>query len=218
MTNYKNSPTIIKESITYQGFYSYGRVDADCPPRRMTVNQPTTPIQEQTPTSGACAALNEEELIRRVEVVIGGRTRSDGVLIPALQTVQNLCGYLPKGVLHYLSERLGIPYSEVTGVVSFYSFFSTVPRGRNLVRVCLGTACYVRGGQEVLEGFRRTLGIAVGETTPDRQFSLEVGRCFGACGLSPVVMVNETVHQRVRPARIKELLAKYQERPEGGAK
>jgi NADH-quinone oxidoreductase subunit E len=97
----------------------------------------------------------------------------------------------------------------VAGVVTFYSYFSTVPRGKNIVRVCLGTACYVRGGKEVLEAFRKQLDIEVGGTTEDRMFSLEVGRCFGACGLAPVVLVNDDVHQRVKPSKIKELLAPY---------
>ncbi|MDC7232701.1 MAG: NAD(P)H-dependent oxidoreductase subunit E, partial [Spirochaetales bacterium] len=94
-------------------------------------------------------------------------------------------------------------------VVSFYSFFSTVPRGRHIIRVCLGTACYVRGGKEVLSSMEKILGIKVGETTADRQFSLEVGHCFGACGLAPVVMVDDDVHQRVKPARLRELLEPY---------
>jgi NADH:ubiquinone oxidoreductase subunit E len=97
----------------------------------------------------------------------------------------------------------------VAGVVSFYSFFSTVPRGKYLVRVCLGTACYVRGGKQVLDAVKKTLGIDVGQTTADRLFSLDVGRCFGACGLAPVIMVNDDVHQRVKPAKINELLNIY---------
>ncbi len=170
----------------------------------------TLTAHEKVPPARCEGALTEEELLRRIDEVIAGRERSDGVLIPALQTAQNLYGYLPESVLKHLSERLRIPYSEVAGVVSFYSFFSTVPRGDHLVRVCLGTACYVRGASEVLKAMKHTLGIEVGETTPDRRFSLEVGRCFGACGLSPVVMVDDTVHQRVKPAKVKELLVRYQ--------
>ena len=86
-------------------------------------------------------------------------------------------------------------------MVTFYSFFSTVPRGRHVVRVCLGTACYVRGGRKCLRRSNPELGIDVGATTEDRLFSLEVGRCFGACGLAPVVMVDDTVYQRVKPSR-----------------
>ena len=102
-------------------------------------------------------------------------------------------------------------YSEVAGVVSFYSFFSTVPRGKNIIRVCLGTACYVRGGLDVLEAIKAKLGIDVGETTEDRMWSLEVARCFGACGLAPAVSINDEVHRRVRPARINQMLAPYME-------
>jgi NADH:ubiquinone oxidoreductase subunit E len=99
-------------------------------------------------------------------------------------------------------------------VVGFYSFFTTVPRGEHLVRVCLGTACYVRGGKKVLEAVKKSLDIDVGQTTPDRKFSLEVARCFGACGLAPVLTVDEDIHQRVKAARVQELLDGYRN---GGA-
>jgi NADH:ubiquinone oxidoreductase subunit E len=132
-----------------------------------------------------------------------------GALIPILQRAQSLYGYLPEDVLRHISTRLRVPFSEVTGVVTFYSYFSTVPRGKHVIRVCLGTACYVRGGNEVLERFKDALGIDVGGTTEDREFSLEVGRCFGACGLAPVVMIDDDVHQRVRPSKIQEILGQY---------
>jgi len=90
--------------------------------------------------------------------------------------------------------------------VGFYSFFSTQPRGKHMIRVCLGTACYVRGGKQVLDAIRQKLGIDVGETTADRQYSLEVARCFGACGLAPAIMVDDKVHQRVKPARTQDIL------------
>lgn len=163
----------------------------------------------------ACTQSTEQALLAELDRYIDERFDTKGLLIPALQRAQELYGYLPDPVLRHISRRLEIPYSEVAGVVTFYSFFSTVPRGKHLVRVCLGTACYVRGGQEVLSALRRELGIEVGQTTEDRTFSLEIGRCFGACGLAPVVMVDDDVHQRVKPARIRELLAPY--RTEGGA-
>lgn len=140
-----------------------------------------------------------------------GKALNTQALIPALQSAQNLLGWLPEEVLMWLSERLALPFSEVAGVVSFYSFFSIHPRGKHVVRACMGTACYVRGGKEVLEALQNELQIKVGETTEDFQFSLEVGRCFGACGLAPVVMVDDDVHQRVRPARLPEILQKYRE-------
>ncbi len=153
--------------------------------------------------------ISIEEALERVDAIIDGASDKRGLLIPALQATQTLLGYLPEEVLKHLSRRLRIPFSEVAGVVSFYSFFSTVPRGDHLVRVCLGTACYVRGGKEVLDAFRECLGIEVGETTEDRLFSLEIGRCFGACGLAPVVMIDDDVHQRVRPTKVREILAQY---------
>jgi NADH:ubiquinone oxidoreductase subunit E len=138
----------------------------------------------------------------------------EGGLIPVLQIAQGLFGYLPENVLHRVAKGMDKPYSEVAGVVGFYSFFSTQPRGKNVVRVCLGTACYVRGGKQVLESLKKELGIDVGETTGDKNFSLEVARCFGACGLAPAIMINDDVHQRVKPARIKQVLAAYYETAE----
>lgn len=163
------------------------------------------------PLADSCEST-EEDLLKSLDVVIDGYSGSEGALIPVLQSAQNLFGYLPENVLRHISTRLKLPYSQVTGVVTFYSFFSTVPRGDHVVRVCLGTACYVRGGKDVLATLRKQLGINVGETTPDRVFSLAVGRCFGACSLAPAVMVDETVHQRVRPAKVKDLLASYRDK------
>ena len=153
--------------------------------------------------------LTEEQMLERIDMIVESMGEMEGKLIPILQNAQNMFGWLSKAVLKRISLLLDIPISEVTGVVSFYSYFSTVPRGKHIVRVCMGTACYVRGGKDVLESLQKQLGIKVGETTKDRLFSLEVGRCFGACGLAPVVMVNDDVHQRVKPARIKELLLQY---------
>ncbi len=103
-------------------------------------------------------------------------------------------------------------------MVGFYSFFSTVPRGKHVVRVCLGTACYVRGGVAVLDALKKDLAIDVGGTTDDRNFSLEVGRCFGACGLAPVIMIDDDVHHRVKPKRIGAILEQYAERRRRGGK
>ncbi len=161
-------------------------------------------------------AVDDASLFPVLRDVIASYEGEEGALIPVLQTIQNMLGYLPENALRFVSKELRIPFSEVTGVVSFYSFFSINPRGKFLIRVCLGTACYVRGGNEVLESLSRELGIRVGETTADRNFSLEIGRCFGACGLAPVVMVNDDVHQRVKPAKVRDLLHQYQEMVEGG--
>jgi NADH:ubiquinone oxidoreductase subunit E len=152
---------------------------------------------------------SEEELLARLDEVIAGYKTKPGALIPVLQIAQGIYGYLPEVALKRIARGLDKPYSEVAGVVGFYSFFTTVPRGRNLVRVCLGTACYVRGGIAVLDALKKELGVDVGDTTEDREFSLEVARCFGACGLAPVITINDDVHHRVKPKRVREILAQY---------
>ncbi|HNS49523.1 MAG TPA: NAD(P)H-dependent oxidoreductase subunit E, partial [bacterium] len=157
--------------------------------------------------SGGCEVQFDEAAgLEQLRSAIGLYRRKPGALIPILQAAQEIFGYLPESALRLISGELKKSYSEVAGVVSFYSFFSTTPRGKHLVRVCLGTACYVRGGKEVLDALRQKLGIEVGETTADRNFSLEVARCFGACGLAPVIMIDEDVHQRVKPRKVNEIL------------
>jgi NADH:ubiquinone oxidoreductase subunit E len=165
------------------------------------------PVEE--PKCACCGASTEAELLVRLDDVLQDHVDVPGALIPVLQITQRMFGYLPDAALRKISNALGKSYSEVAGVVGFYSFFSTVPRGKHLVRVCLGTACYVRGGKEVLAGLRHALGIEVGETTGDRLFSLDVGRCFGACGLAPVIMIDDDVHQRVKPTRLAKILDQY---------
>lgn len=157
-----------------------------------------------------CAA-SEEELLTQLDDVLQQYVGVPGALMPVLQIAQSMFGYLPEAALKKISFALDKPFSEVAGVVGFYSYFSTVPRGKHLVRVCLGTACYVRGGKEVLQAIRHALRIEVGETTPDRLFSLEVGRCFGACGLAPVIMIDDDVHQRVRPAKVAKIFEGYRQ-------
>jgi NADH:ubiquinone oxidoreductase subunit E len=174
----------------------------------------------QTSCAG-CKEPTEAELLAQLDDILGEYRAVAGALIPVLQIAQSLFGYLPESALRKIAVALNKPYSEVTGVVSFYSFFSTVPRGKHLVRVCLGTACYVRGGKEVLAALKAALAIEVGDTTSDRQFSLDVGRCFGACGLAPVIMIDQDVHQRVKPGKVSKLLRRYRDQasvraPENG--
>jgi NADH:ubiquinone oxidoreductase subunit E len=170
----------------------------------------------------ACCACketaSEEELLGRLDVMLKEYREKPGALIPVLQIAQGIFGYLPEVALKRISLGLGKSYSEVAGVVTFYSFFTTVPRGKHLVRVCLGTACYVRGGNRVLDAVKQKLGIDVGETTADREFSLEVARCFGACGLAPVLTVDDEVHHRVKPAKIGNILEQYREQERVAAK
>lgn len=152
---------------------------------------------------------SETELLARLDEVIKDYQGKPGALIPVLQLAQGIFGYLPEVALKRISLALNVSYSEVAGVVSFYSFFSTQPRGKHMIRVCLGTACYVRGGKQVLDALKQKLHIDVGETTQDRMFSLDVARCFGACGLAPAIMVDDVVHQRVKPARVQMILDHY---------
>lgn len=159
-------------------------------------------------------SVEEAPLFAELDRYIEGLAGEPGPLIPVLQRAQEIFGFLPANALKHISLRLDIPYSEVAGVVTFYSFFSTVPRGKHVVRVCLGTACYVRGGKEVLASVEKELGIPVGSTTEDRLFSLEVGRCFGACGLAPVVLVDDDVYQRVKPSRVRDIFEAYKEEAE----
>ena len=158
----------------------------------------------------ACGGdVSEEKILERLDDVIKEYKDKPGALIPLLQTTQGMFGYLPTAALKKIALALNKSYSEVAGVVGFYAFFSTKPRGKHLIRVCMGTACYVRGGKRVLEALKHKLQIDVGQTTPDRMFSLEVARCFGACGLAPTLCVDNDVHKRVRPARIGEIIDQY---------
>lgn len=165
-----------------------------------------------------CDPRAGDERSARLAAIIAEHHGKPGALIPVLQQAQSLFGYLPAEVLRAIGEGLNEPYSRVHGVVTFYSFFSRVPRGHYLIRVCLGTACYVRGGKDVLAALERELGITVGQTTPDRMFSLDVGRCFGACGLAPAVMINEDVLQFVKPESIPDIVAQYRSRTAGVVK
>jgi NADH:ubiquinone oxidoreductase subunit E len=160
-----------------------------------------------------CCACGEQaseaELLARLDTVLAEYKGKPGGLIPVLQIAQGIFGYLPEVALKKVALGLNKSYSEVAGVVSFYSFFTTVPRGKHLIRVCLGTACYVRGGNNVLGALKQKLGIDVGETTADKMFSLEIARCFGACGLAPVITVDEEVHHRVKPSKVNVILDQY---------
>ncbi|NLL70736.1 MAG: NADH-quinone oxidoreductase subunit NuoE [Epulopiscium sp.] len=133
-----------------------------------------------------------------------------GELIAVLHKAQEIFGYLPKEVQQHIAKRLEVPVAKVYGVVSFYSFFSMEPKGEHPISICMGTACYVRGAEKVLNEFKKELNLEVGETTPDGKFSLLSLRCVGACGLAPVVMVGEKVYGRVTPEMVKDILKEYQ--------
>ncbi len=134
---------------------------------------------------------------------------NEGELINVLHQVQNKLGYLPAEIQELIAQELNISAAKVYGVVTFYSYFTMKPQGEFPISVCMGTACYVRGAEQVLDEIKRQLRIDVGETTPDGKFSLSALRCVGACGLAPVVLVGEKVHGRVSTADVKKILAEY---------
>ena len=131
-------------------------------------------------------------------------------LIMIMQAIQNRYNYLPRPSLAYLSEKVGVPLSRIYGIATFYATFSLEPRGRNLVTVCLGTACHVRGANRVHERIRENLQIQDGQTTEDRRFTLESVRCIGCCSLGPVVKINEDVHARLSPDQVAKTLDGYE--------
>jgi NADH-quinone oxidoreductase subunit E len=131
-------------------------------------------------------------------------------LIMILQAIQRRYNYLPRPALTYLSTKIGVPFSKIYGVATFYSTFSLEPRGRNIISICLGTACHVRGGERVREKIVESLNIADGQTTPDNRFTLESVRCIGCCSLGPVVKINEDMHGRISSDKIDGVLDQYE--------
>ena len=145
-------------------------------------------------------------VVEQVKSLCDQHGNDPGELINILHEAQHLHGYLPEEMQRIIAHKLNIPVSKVYGVVPFYTFFTMTPKGKHPISVCMGTACYVRGSEKLLEEFKRILGIEVGETTPDGKFSLDCLRCVGACGLAPVVMIGEKVYGRLQPVDIKKIL------------
>ena len=142
--------------------------------------------------------------------VIKKHKQSKGALIPVLHEAQEIYGYLPVEVQTIIAEELDVPLAEVYGVVTFYTQFSLYPKGQYKIAVCLGTACYVKGSGDILDKIKEILGIEVGECTPDGKFSLEATRCIGACGLAPVLTVNDDVYGRLVVDDVPGIIEKYQ--------
>ncbi len=163
---------------------------------------------DRTQMEAGLAEFTADQL-EQVDEIIGRYKSKPGALIPVLEKVQDVCGYLPMALQYRVAKGLNLPVANVYGVVTFYSFFTMVPRGKHVVRVCLGTACYVRGGQRILDELVHNLGIQPGECTEDRNFSLETVRCLGACGLAPVVVIDEDTHGQMKPAKLAGVLAQY---------
>jgi NADH:ubiquinone oxidoreductase subunit E len=150
------------------------------------------------------------EVMAKVDEIIDAHKGKPGCLIPVLEECQGVTGYLPVELQEYIGKALSIPGSTIYGVVTFYSFFSMVPKGRHIIKVCLGTACYVRGTKNILKVLGDRLGLQVGQTMEDRRFSLEAVRCLGACGLAPVMVVDEDTHGGVTLDRIENILERYE--------
>lgn len=160
----------------------------------------------------AMKTLTHDEKIKKLGQVIE-KYRENGrkSLMQVLQEAQGIYGYLPLDVQREVARGLNVSVAEVYGVVTFYSFFSLTPKGDYEVSICLGTACYVKGSQAILEKVEHELGIKSGECTKDQKFSINACRCVGACGLAPVIMINEDVYGRLSPDEIPAILAKYKE-------
>lgn len=150
-----------------------------------------------------------KDKIEAFKMFMKGHKGTKGVLMPVLQEAQGVFGYLPIEILQLISRQLNIPMSEIYGVATFYSQFSFIPKGENIISVCLGTACYVKGAQAILEEIEDQLGIKAGFTTPDLKFSITSTRCIGDCSLAPVIIINEDIYPKIQKEKVNEILEKY---------
>lgn len=165
---------------------------------------------------GDITSVNQDELKIPEEILLfidecRQKENPESQLIAVLHKVQMAFGYLPEKILDEVAQRLQIPTSTVSGVASFYHFFRLTPKGKNSISVCMGTACFVKGTDKVLEALQSELGIGLGETTGDGLFSLDNSRCLGVCALAPVVTINDTVYGQVTPKQIPALISKMRE-------
>ncbi len=158
-----------------------------------------------------CGANNaaNTEMIEKARKIIDSKKNMVGPLIPVLHGIQDEFGYLPEEILKIVSEELNVSLSEIYGVATFYSFFSLEPKGEYVIRVCIGTACYVKGAQKILDKISNDLNVEVGKTSDDGKFTLEGCRCIGACGLAPVITINDKVYGRLVPEDIDGILKEY---------
>lgn len=151
----------------------------------------------------------DSKTLQQIKKIIEATDGQAGAPIRVLQQVQEFIGYLPLEVLQAISKEMRIPLSELYGITSFYSFFTMVPKGKYVIQVCLGTSCYVKGGQKILDALNKNIDLESGGTTPDGKFSLQTVRCIGCCGLSPVLAIKEDVHRKVKPSQLKDILSSY---------
>jgi len=147
--------------------------------------------------------------LKKLDPIINNYIDKRGKLIPILNEVQQKIGYLPIEVQEHISKRLNIPMSEIYGVVSFYSFFKTQPSGEHTIGLCMGTACYVKGAEEIMDKLKDYLDVEIGETSSDGKFTLTLTRCLGTCSMAPVMMIDDEVHGSLYPEKIPEILKQY---------
>jgi NADH:ubiquinone oxidoreductase subunit E len=146
----------------------------------------------------------------KIDEIVARYRDKPGSLIPVLQQAQEVCGYLPPAVQRYVARGMNMSPSVVFGVATFYSFFTLVPRGKHVIRVCLGTACYVKRSEEILDKIKDELDLEVGEVTRDKKYSLEAVRCLGACGLAPVVVIGQDTYGDVAATKVMDIVKKYE--------
>ena len=152
---------------------------------------------------------SNEEMFAELDEFIDSVNCNENELIAILHRAQGIFGYLPMVVQRHIARKLGINVNKVYGVVTFYSFFTMEPKGEYVISICLGTACFVKGSDKILERVENILNIKNGETTPDGKFSITTLRCVGACGIAPVMLVNDTTYGNLEPSNVDEILAKY---------
>ncbi|NCC69488.1 MAG: NAD(P)H-dependent oxidoreductase subunit E [Clostridia bacterium] len=157
----------------------------------------------------SCCQQDGTEPFAELDQVIDLYRDKEGNLIQILHIAQELYGHLSLELQQHIANKLKKPLSEVSGVVTFYSFFSTKPRGEHTIRVCLGTACYVRGGKKIVDALQKTLNVDIGGTTEDGRFTFEVARCIGACGLAPAIMIDNVVYKQVNINKLDAILSRY---------
>jgi NADH:ubiquinone oxidoreductase subunit E len=156
-----------------------------------------------------CCNQSDEQKYDEIAKIIDLYKDKEGSLIQILHLAQEIYGYLPLELQKFIAGSLNKPLSEVSGVTTFYSFFSTQPRGEHTIRVCLGTACYVRGGKKIVDRLQSILGVDIGGTTNDGKFTFEIARCIGACGLAPAIMIDNVVYKQVNVNKLESILAEY---------
>lgn len=156
-----------------------------------------------------CCGQSGAGSMAKLDAILAKYQGVKGALIPVLQEAQDAYGYLSKEVIVRIGEKLSIPTSQIYGVATFYAQFHLNPRGKNIIRVCQGTACHVRGAKAILKALEDSLKISAGKTTPDLKFTLETVACIGACGLAPVMMVNDDTHGRLTPEIVPEIIGRY---------